>query len=249
MTLSYLKKDFCREWILFNREKKDSAKILPQQEKLAVRVGQGLLSPFIEVWIPTKKCFVIGKYYAKKLEKAGKMEELKKSKIPFVLRSSGGEVILHDSTCLCIAVALPADFFASSFPLSDAFLLFSTGITAFLKKIKITASFGKTKSFCPGAYDLVAGKKKIMGNSLLFQRKFCLIHGTLLVNSKEEYFEKLKFFYPDIHKEATSLSLLAGINFNMEEVIEGIIKGYMEKLSITILPHSPGRNHFLCIIP
>lgn len=236
MSLSYLKKSFCREWIFFNRGRKDSAKIIPHQEKLARRVGQGLLSPFIEVWIPEKKCFVIGKYYAKKLEKAGKIKELKKSKIPFILRSSGGEAILHDSTCICLAVALPADFFTSSFPLSDAFLLFSAGVTAFLEKIKITASFGKTKSFCPGTYDLVVGKKKIMGNSLLFQRKFCLIHGTLLVNSKEEYFEKLKFFYPDIHKEATSLNLLVGINFNMEEVIEGIIKGYGEKLGIIILP-------------
>ncbi|MBE0478260.1 lipoate--protein ligase family protein, partial [Candidatus Aerophobetes bacterium] len=196
------------------------------EEKIAFRVGDGNLPPVLEIWIPSRECFVLGKYYAKRLKKKGLMDKVKSLGIPIVLRSSGGEAILHDSTCLNFGVIVPRKFLSGSIDIGKAFTLLSSGVVEVLKKMKIAVCCGKAKTFCPGFYDILVEDKKIAGISLLLRKNFCLVHGTLLVNSDRKYFEKLKIFYPSIDEEATSLRNLKGKKMDINKLITTIIQGY-----------------------
>jgi len=220
-----------KSWLFINYGTGNSSKILAKEENLAYQVGEGKLPPVLEIWVPSREYFVLGKYYAKMLERKGLMDEVKKKGIPIVLRSSGGEAILHDPTCLNFGVIVPRKFFSDPFEIGKAFITLSSGLVHSLKK-KIPVYFGKTKTFCPGPYDLLAEGKKIAGVSLLLRKNFCLVHGTLLVNSGREYFDKLKIFYPCLYKEATSLKSLVGKRINMDELTTDIVQSYRVSLGV-----------------
>ncbi len=222
-----------KKWLLINHGVADSAKIIAKEEKIASKVGKGELPPVLKLWIASQECFVLGKNYAKKLEKQGRMDKVRREGIPIVLRSSGGEAILHNFTCLNLGVITPRQFYPDAFIIGKAFTLFSSGIVQFFEKMKIPISFGKTKTFCPGPYDLLVGERKIAGISLLLRGNFSLVHGTLFINSKKNYGEKLKVFYPSLDDEFTSLRTLMGKRINMEEVISAIIQSYKISLNIT----------------
>lgn len=225
-----------KKWFLLNFGVADSGKILSREENLAYQVGESKIPPVLELWIASRECFVLGQYYAKKARRQGIVDKLRKERSSVVYRSSGGEAILHDSTCLNFGVVVPRHFFCSPFDIGRAFITLSSGVVYYLKQMKIPVSSGQSKTFCPGPYDLLVEGKKIAGVSLLSRDNFCLVHGTLLVNSQREYFDKLKVFYPLLDEEATSLQILTGKWINMEQVIDGIIQGYRRNLNISFDP-------------
>jgi len=211
----------------------DSREVLTREEKLVHQVEQGNLSAVIGVWVASKKCFVLGKNYARELEKKGKMDKIKSQGIPVYIRSSGGEAILHDESCLNFSIIVPSlklSFYP--FKIDRAFTILSSGIFRCLGKMKLPVYFGKTKIFCPGPYDLMVKEKKIAGLSLLLRKKFCLLHGTLFVNTGPDYPEKLRIFYPSIQDEITSIRILLGKWIDMKSLSVRIINEYKRSLSI-----------------
>ena len=222
-----------KKWLLINYGMRDSRKVLIDDENLSSKVAEGEIPSLLELWIPSRECFVLGKNYAKKMEGTELINKVKKEGIPVVIRSSGGEAILHDSTCLNFGVIIPRKLCPKLFNIGESFSLLLSGVMYYLKKIKIPCYFGKTRNFCPGAYDILVKRKKIVGASLLLRQKFCLVHGTLFVNTQHEYINKIKIFYPSVKDEITSLRILKGKRINMEEVTRGIIQGYRESLNVT----------------
>ena len=222
-----------KKWRLVNHGVADSHKILVREEGLAYQVGEGKLPPVLETWVASRKCFVLGNHYAKKLENTQLMERVRQQGIPVVIRSSGGEAFLHDSTCLNVGVMVPRQFYPHSFAIDRAFALFSSGIVHYLRAIKVPVYSGKTKTFCPGPHDLLVRGRKIAGISLLLRDNFYLVHGTLLINAQDEYRRKLQLFYPSLEEEFTSLRIITGRWLKMEQVTSCIIQSYQARLNIT----------------
>jgi len=196
-----------RKWLLINHGVADSREVLSKEENLAYYVGEGEIPPVLELWKTSQRCFVLGKVYARKLKKS-QMDILRKQGIPIVLRPSGGEVILHDSNCLNFGIIVPRKFYPELTRIDRAFTLLSSGVVHSLKKMGIPVYFGKVKTFCPGPYDLLVKSKKIAGIALLFREKFCLLHGTLFVNTGVEYVRIMERFYGSLEDEIISLRTL-----------------------------------------
>jgi len=215
-----------KKWLLFNYGLADSEKILAEEENLALEVGEGRVPPLLEVWVASRKCFVLGKNYARKLEKLGKMEKIKEYGIPVVLRSSGGEAILHDSSCLNFTVVVPQKLFPDLTRIDKSFEILSSGIMYSLKEIGIPVYFGKVKTFCPGPYDILVKKRKIAGLSLLMKKEFSLLHGTLFVNTGADYTKELEIFYGPLKNEIISLRILMNKFIKMEDIAKSLIRGY-----------------------
>lgn len=234
--------DGYKKWLLLNYGIADSGEILAQEEDLAYQVGEGKSPPALEMWIASRECFVLGRYYAKRLKKQNIMNKLRERGTPLFFRSSGGEAILHDSTCLNFGAIVPHEFFPPPFDIGRAFLILSSGVRSCLKKMRIPVFSGKAKTFCPGPYDLLVEGKKIAGVSLLSRKNFCLVHGTLLVNSGREYFRKLKIFYPSLADEVSSLRNLTGKWIDMEDIAQGIIQGYRKSLKVSFVQHNKQPN-------
>jgi len=225
--------DKYKKWLLLNYGREDSEKVLIEEENLAFQVGKGKLPPVLEIWIPSRECFVLGKNFAKRLKKRGLMDRIRAAGVPLILRSSGGEAIFHDSTCLNFGAIVPRKFYPDLFDIGKAFILLSSGVVYYLKKMKIPVYFGKTRTFCPGSYDLLVRERKIAGLSLLLRQNFCLVHGTLFVNTRHGYLEKIKVFYPSLDEKITSIKALTGKRMHMNDVADGIIQGYKASLKIT----------------
>lgn len=211
----------------------DSGKVLTQEENLARQVGEGNLSGVIEVWVASRKCFVLGKNYVKRLKKSGKIDRVRKKGVPVYIRLSGGEAILHDDTCLNFGVIVsPLKICLDPFRIDKVFTILSCGVIQCLRKMKIPVYFGKTKLFCPGPYDLLVEGKKIAGISLSVRKNLCLLHGTLFVNTGADYLEQLKIFYPSLSDEITSLRILLGKGVDMKNLSIRIIDEYKTSLKI-----------------
>lgn len=222
-----------QRWLLLNHGLADSERILAKEENLAYRVGQGETPPVLELWTAPRKCFVLGKIYARRLERLGKIDSIKKHNIPIILRSSGGEGILHDSTCLNFSVIVPRGFYPGLTRVDEAFKILSSGVVECLRKMKIPVHFGRVKVFCPGPYDLLVEGKKVAGLALLSRQKFCLLQGTLFVNTGVEYIKELETFYGPLGGEITSLRHLTGRLIRMESLVASIVHGYKTSLNIT----------------
>ena len=227
-----------QRWWLLNHGLADSERILAEEENLACRVGQGKIPPVLELWTASRKCFVLGRIYARRLERLGKIERIKKDNIPIVLRSSGGEAILHDSTCLNFGVIVPRRFYPGLTRVDKAFRILSCGVVECLRKMKIPVHFGRVKIFCPGPYDLLVEGRKVAGLALLSRQKFCLLHGTLFVNTGVEYIKELETFYGPQGGEITSLHNLTGRLIRMKSLAASIVRGYKASLDITFCSYS-----------
>lgn len=227
--------DKFKNWLVFNHGKAESGRILLKEEILAHKIGKAKIPPVLEFWTASRECFVVGRYYAKKLTERGVLNKLKArvGDIPMIFRSSGGQAILHDGTCLNFGVIVPRSFLSRSFNIREAFTVLCSGVMRYLKNMGILVYSGKVSTFCPGPYDLMVGGRKIAGISLLLRKNFCLVHGTLLVNSEKNYFDKLKVFYPSLDEEAISLARLVGKDMDNQEVTVGIIEGYRESLGVS----------------
>ena len=236
--------DYCKRWLLINYGKRDSSEVLEKEEKLTLKVSEGRLPPILEIWIPSRECFVAGKNFFKREGKKGLIDKLKGEGIIPVIRSSGGEIILHDSTCLNFGLISPRNILSLPFDMGRIFTFFLSGIFLYLKKNKIPCYFGKTKVFCPGRYDILVEGKKIAGNALLLRKNFCLVHGTLFVNTEKFYLEKMKLFYPSIEDELTSLKILMKKEIKMEKVVEEVVGSYKKSLKVNFftLPFDKIKN-------
>jgi len=225
-----------RKWVLIDYKLADSGKVLEKEERLALKAGEMKIPPFLELWIPSRKCFVLGKVYAIRLTESQR-KNLTEARIPIYIRASGGGLILHDPTCLNFGLAVPREIIPEQWGIDRIFFTLSSGVVLALQKLKICVYHGKVKVFCPGSFDLLVKKKKIAGLSLLVREKFCLLHGTLFVQADSQYLETLERFYgPAIRDEIISLQRLKNDSVNMEDITLQIVKGYQESLNVIFKP-------------
>lgn len=231
-----------RTWLLLNYQVADSKEILNKEERLASQVGEGEIPPLLELWIASRQCFIVGKVYAQKLKKY-ELDILRGQGLPVFFRQTGGQVILHDSTCLNFGIIVPRKLYPEIKGVDQAFLTLSSGVVYFLKKMGISVKFGRVKTFCPGPYDLIVEGKKIAGTALLFRGKFCLLQGTLFVNTGYEYIRILKRFYSSLEDEILSLRTLTNRWIKMEDVSKGIIEGYKQSLKINFITPINRNSH------
>lgn len=222
-----------KEWLLYNHGFADSGRIIPGEENLAFKVGEGCIPSLLELWVSSREYFVLGKHYTKKLEKAGKLESIRRYGIPILQRPSGGEAILHDSSCINLCVIVSRTNYPELRRIDMAFKILSSGLLRSLEGMGIQTRFGTVARFCPGPYDILVEGKKIAGLSVLIRGGFALLHGTLFVESGAEYASKLEVFYGSVRDEITCLRTLTGKSVNIKDLSGCIAEGYREALKIS----------------
>lgn len=129
-----------------------------------------------------RPCIVVGRGYARRLPRP--VERV--GELPVLVRSSGGEVVIHGPGVLNMALAVPAHLWTGS--IDEAFAAFAQGVVDGLHHLGLQAEVQEiADAYCPGRYDVAISGRKIMGTSQRRTREATLIHGSLNVAVSPEW--------------------------------------------------------------
>jgi len=221
-------------WVARYQKGADSSQVFREQAVLGQWVGQGRVPPILDLWVAGTECFVVGRSYLERMTEARRSRLLRDVRIPVVTRISGGEAILHDATCLNLAVVVPRSFWSGPVRTDTMFRTLSAGLVQTLSDHGISCRRGKVKRFCPGPHDLLVGGKKLVGLALACRRLYCMLHATVFVNTDRGYAESMAVFCRSVAEEITSLQALAGRYVSMEILAEELISGYSRVLGAKV---------------
>lgn len=157
--------------------------------------------PHIRFWF-NAPCIVIGRGYARRLPRFAEQAD----GVPVLVRSSGGEVVLHGPGVLNISVAIPTTVWHG--PIHAAFAGLSEPVATALNNLRFQATIGEIQNaYCPGDHDVAVNGQKVLGMSQRRVREGILVHGSLNVAiDREQYTKRLQQFY-----KAVGLSTKADI--------------------------------------
>lgn len=158
------------------------------EELLQAAIVNG--APHLRLWVNAPS-IVIGRGYARRLPRpVERIDEL-----PVLVRSSGGEIVLHGPGVLNVSLAIPTNVWSGQ--IHEAFAGLSAGVANALIHLGWRASVGEIpNSYCPGDHDVAVAGKKVMGISQRRVREGVLVHGSLNVSIvPEQYSGVLERFY------------------------------------------------------
>lgn len=146
--------------------------------------------PRLRLWY-NPPCIVLGRGYARRVAKP----VANVGGLPVLVRSSGGEIVLHGPGVLNVSLAVPTALWNGS--IEEMFAGLSTGVADALRADGHRVTIGEVPgSYCPGDYDVAISGRKVMGISQRRTRASLLVHGSLnLYIVPEIYAYALEWFY------------------------------------------------------
>lgn len=154
--------------------------------RAAIQAGE----PHLRLWV-NAPCIVLGRGYARKLPRT--VDSV--AGLPVLVRSSGGEIVLHGPGVLNVSLAVPSFLWDGS--IEDTFEGLSSSVATALIRLGWPAHVGRIpRSYCPGDHDVAVAGKKVMGMSQRRVRDGVMVHGSLNVSiNPGEYAAMLTSFY------------------------------------------------------
>lgn len=152
----------------------DAGQGVAEDERLleeAARSGR----PQLRLWY-NAPCLVVGRGYARKMPHP--VERV--FNLPVLVRSSGGEVVIHGPGVLNVSLAVPDAVWSGR--IGEAFAGLSAPVAQALRGLGFAADVGPVpNAYCPGDHDVAVAGRKVMGISQRRRRGATLVHGSLNV--------------------------------------------------------------------
>lgn len=185
----------------------DPAAGVAEDDRLLTRTAQDGV-PRLRLWY-NPHCIVLGRGYARRLPRPVSHV----GGLPVLVRSSGGEIVLHGPGVLNISLAVPAVLWNGS--IEEMFRAFSAGVADALRAHGYAVGVGMVPgSYCPGDYDVAIAGRKVMGISQRRTREALMVHGSLNLHVIPEiYAYVLDRFYAAAGIENTADPALIGSVF------------------------------------
>lgn len=161
-----------------------------EKDDLLMDMARETGRPHLRLWY-NAPCIVLGRGYARQLPR----QVARVLGLPVLVRSSGGQVVIHGPGVLNVSLAVPSQLWSGT--IDDAFVGLSLGVKRALLRLGWSASVGVVpESYCPGDHDVAVGGKKVMGISQRRRRETTLVHGSLNVSIVPRvYADVLTAFY------------------------------------------------------
>ncbi|MFO1443495.1 lipoate--protein ligase family protein [Bacillus sp. Bva_UNVM-123] len=199
--------------------------------------------------------------YFQKVEKEINMEAVKKHKLGFVRRPTGGRGVLHEHE-LTYSVIVSEEHPNMPQSVTEAYRVISEGILKGFHHLGMEAYFAVPKTIeereslknprsavcfdAPSWYELVVEGRKVAGSAQTRQKGVILQHGSILLDIEEEKLFSL-FNYPNervkermqkaFKNKAVAINEISKTRVTLEQAKEAFKKGFEEGLHIELEPY------------
>jgi lipoate-protein ligase A len=245
-------------WRLLNTGFADGATNMAIDEAILTVVAEGRSPPTLRFFAWEPPCLSIGYSQA-----AGEVDiaRCQQAGVDFVRRPTGGRAILHTDE-LTYSIVAPQDEPRVVGGVLESYRRLSAGLVRGLRLLgmdvvqaeaghgtaTLTGQDADVSAACfdaPSAYEVTAGGRKLVGSAQVRRRDAVLQHGSLplqgditrvchyLVVPSEERREKLR---RELRARAISLELVLRRVVPCAQVIEALVRGFSEALSLHLEP-------------
>ncbi len=239
-------------WRLLCHDAATGAWNMAVDEAIARAVAQRLAPPTLRFYAWAPPCVSLGRNQPLQAVDADRCAE---RGYDIVRRPTGGRAILHTDE-LTYSVAAATDHPIMQGMVLDAYLRISDGLVAGLRRLGITAEEAPgtnragpdVSAACfevPSAYEIVVGKRKLLGSAQSRRSDVVLQHGSLpLTGDLTRLVDCLALPDQDARAElrrsltehAATLEQVAGRNISLAEARAALIAGFASALAVELSP-------------
>jgi len=196
--------------------------------------------------------------YPQSVKKALNLSYLKKEKIPFVRRITGGKAVLHHNEITYAVSSSERIFFSGPSPYYP-YLLISEALAIFLEGLGLEVSLANNRygelsrrdiacfSF-PGRWEVKVKGRKLISGAMKKKRDVFMVHGTIPINYNREKIARATRTPVEMLRESFySLSELLGKIPERGKLIEEIISAFSKKFRAEVIEDKLNLKNFKCL--
>jgi lipoate-protein ligase A len=240
-------------WRLLNTGSADGAANMAVDEAILTAVAEGRSLPTLRFFSWEPPCLSIG--YNQAMMDEVDIARCRQAGVDLIRRPTGGRAILHTDE-LTYSIVAPQGEPRVAGGVVESYRRLSAGLVRGLRFLGVDvaqaeAGHGRdadVSAACfdaPSAYEVTAGGKKLVGSAQVRRKEAVLQHGSLplqgditricrcLVVPSEERRQELR---RELQARATSLELVLGRVVSFAQVVEALVKGFSEALSLHLEP-------------
>ena len=193
--------------------------------------------------------------YSQSVKSALDLNYLKREKIPFVRRITGGKAVLHHNEITYAVASRERIFFSNPSPFYP-YLLVSETLAIFIENLGLDVKLASNKygelsrmdlacfSF-PGRWEIKVNGRKLISGAMKKKKDVFLIHGTIPINYvREKIAGATKTPVEMLRESFYSLNEVLNPVPPRERLIEGIVEAFREKFRGKILEEELCREEF-----
>lgn len=224
------------QWRLLRQRARSASENMSIDEAILRHVAEGLSQPTLRLYRWQPSAVSIG--YFQSIEQEVDQEQCRRAGVNVIRRLTGGGAVYHDYEGeITYALAVPLAYPGIPARIPDSYGLLCDGLVRGLHKLGLPASFVPIN-------DIIVHGRKISGSAQTRRFGGILQHGTLLCTVNP----RLMFSLLKVPNEKMRDKLIAGVDervtsierelgsVNHNRIIEALIEGFSEALSIELLP-------------
>ncbi|SDC87978.1 lipoate-protein ligase A [Melghirimyces thermohalophilus] len=245
-------------WRLLHTGWRSSAENMAIDEAILIAHSEGKTPPTIRFYGWDPATLSIG--YFQKVDKELDMDRLRKRKLGFVRRPTGGRAVLHDQE-VTYSVIVGEDYPGMPTSVTDSYRVISQGLLEGFRKLDLSAemvpleteeekekyaSMGSAACFdSPSNYELVVEGRKVAGSAQTRQRGVILQHGSILLDMDVDLlFDVLRFpservkqrLKEGFFQKAVAINEVSTTPISVEQAVQAFTEGFAIGMDIHLEP-------------